>query len=237
MIDIHDLNLFLDNYGRSLYAPADFDHDGDVDGDDLATIGSHWFQSVSQPFTQGDADGDSIVSMSDLQIFDQNQFRAFFGPLPAPLSPMKGDLTGNGIVDELDLNIVKANFNRQVDPGTYGDLNGNGVVDASDLAVVTAALGTSFGDLNNNHSIGPDDFAILAWNWNRSVKGGRLSGDLNGDGIVNALDAKALFGWWDMNAGTFPGMTVPEPSAAALVLCGTWLAACGARRKRPNLRC
>jgi hypothetical protein len=229
-----DLYIWSNNYGARLFAPSDFDRDGDVDGDDLATIGSHWFQSVPQPFTLGDANGDSIVGLADLQIFDQNQFRAYFGPLPAPLSPMTGDLTGEGIVDELDLNIVKASLNRQVAPGTSGDLNGNGVVDASDLAIVTAALGTSFGDLNGNHSIGPDDFVVLAWNWNRSVTGGRRSGDLNGDGTVNAVDANALFGWWDMNAGTFPGMTIPEPGSAALVLSGACLAVCG--RVRRNRR-
>jgi hypothetical protein len=231
-----DFTLLAANYNRDHFAPADFDRDGDVDGDDLATIGSHWFQSVSQPFTMGDANGDSIVGMADLQIFDQNQFRAYFGPLPAPLSPMTGDLTGDGIVDELDLNIVTASLNRQVAPGTSGDFNGNGVVDASDLAVVTAAQGTSFGDLNNNHSIGPDDFIVLAWNWNRSVTGGRRSGDLNGDGTVNALDAKALFGWWDLNAGTFPGMTIPEPGSAALVLSGACLAACGRVRRNRRRR-
>jgi Dockerin type I domain len=233
-IDGDDFIALLQQYGKSLFAPADFDRDGDVDGDDLATIGSHWFQRVAQPFTLGDADGDSIVSISDLQIFDQNQFRAYFGPLPAPLSPMKGDLTANGIVDEIDLNIVTAHLNQQVTPGTNGDLNGNGVVDASDLAVVTAALGTSFGDLNNNHTIGTDDFMVLAWNWNRSVKGGRLSGDLNGDGIVNALDAKALFGWWDLNAGTFPGRSIPEPATALLVLWAAGLAACRFRPIRPK---
>jgi hypothetical protein len=236
-VNSSDFTLLATNYGNGLHAPADFDRDGDVDGDDLATIGSHWYKTVAQPFTQGDANGDSIVSYADLQIFDQNQFRAYFGPLPAPLSPMKGDLTGNGIVDELDLNIVTASLNRQVSPGTSGDLNGNGVVDASDLAVVTAALGTSFGDLNNNHTIGPDDFMVLAWNWNRSVKSGRLSGDLNGDGIVNSLDAKALFGWWDMNAGTFPGMMVPEPSTAALWLWGASVGACAIRRIRSSRRC
>jgi len=228
-----DLAIMVNSFSRSSYAPADFDRDGDVDGDDLATIGSHWYQTVAQPFTQGDADGDSIVSYADLLVFDQNQFRAYFGPLPAPLSPVKGDLTGNGIVDELDLNIVTANFNQQVTFGTNGDLNGNGVVDAADVGVVTAALGTSFGDLNNNHTIGPDDFMLLAWNWNRSVRSGRLSGDLNSDGVVDALDAKALFGWWNLNAGTFPGRTVPEPGTALLVLCGAGLVACAIR---PNCR-
>ena len=90
--------------------------------DDLATIGSNWLKSVSTPFHSGDANGDSFVNLADLEIFDRNQNRAYFGPLPARSSPITGDLTGNGIVNEFDLNIVTANLNRKVTPGTNGDV-------------------------------------------------------------------------------------------------------------------
>jgi hypothetical protein len=205
------------------FASADFDRDGDVDGNDLATIGNHWLQSVGQPFTAGDTNGDAFVNELDVDMFDGNQYRAYFGPLPPPLAPITGDLTGNGIVDGSDLNLVTTHLNQTVEPGTNGDADGNGVVDNADVALVATRLGNSFGDISGDQLVGPDDFLILAANWNHAVTTGRLGGDLDDNGVVNSRDALVLFGWWDMQGGSFPYMTIPEPSAAALGLLGAGL--------------
>lgn len=234
VINMLDINLFLDNYGKMLYAPTDFDRDGDVDGSDLSTIADNWLKSVSTPFTMGDANGDSFVSYADAQLFDRNQFRAYFGALPAPLSPIPGDLTGNGIVDGFDLNVVTLNLNKSVEPGTNGDLDGNGFVDGLDVSQMSSRLGDSFGDISRDQKTGPADFAIIANHWNQSVTGGRLNGDLTGDGWVDSFDARALFDWWGQSGGTFPGMVVPEPTAAGLFVIGSLLAACSSRR-RPTI--
>jgi hypothetical protein len=218
IVDTRDLNLFLDNYGKGMFAPSDFDRDGDVDGRDLITIGHGWMKKVATPFTMGDANGDSIVDFADVDIFDRNQFRAYFGSLPAPLSAVDGDLTGNGVVDGFDLSMVTTNLNKAVLPGTNGDADGNGVVNSLDVVFVSTRLGSSFGDLNGDHEVGPLDFAVLANNWFKPVSGGRLAGDLNGDGWVTTGDAQVLFGWWGQQNGDFPGMLVPEPTS--LVLAG-----------------
>jgi len=232
MIDVRDVNAFLDGFGRSLYAPTDFDQDGDVDSKDLVTIGHNWLKSVKTPFTMGDANGDGFVNAADVEVFDQNQFRAVFGPLPAPLSPVPGDLTSNGVVDGFDLSQVTQNLNKVVAPGTSGDADGNGVVNQLDLAFVSMRLGTSFGDLNGDGEVGSLDFTIIANNWFRPVTGGRAAGDLNGDRWVTYTDAQILFQWWGQQGGEFPGMLVPEPGCGMLVVCGAIaaLAATGRRR-------
>jgi hypothetical protein len=231
IVDLFDLMAFVNNYGKTLYAPSDFDFDGDVDGNDLATIGGNWLKSVTKPSTMGDANGDSFVNLTDVEMFDRNQFRAFFGPLPAPLAPIAGDMTGNGIVDGLDLNVVTLNLNQTVVPGTNGDADGNGHVDDLDTDYITARLGDSFGDVDGDHLVGPADFLILASNWNRTVSGGRLSGDFNGDAIVNGLDANTLFGWWGQKGGTFSSMTVPEPTSIVL-FCLAFFGSAGVVRCR-----
>jgi hypothetical protein len=230
IVDLPDLTLLSANYNRLLFAPADSDDDGDVDSIDLAQIGANWLKSVEAPYEAGDANGDAHVNLFDLMAFDASQNRAYFGPLPSPLIRITGDLDGNGIVNDIDSNIVSANLNRRVTPGTYGDLNFNGVVDFADLSTVTSALGDLFGDINGDHQVGPADFVVLASNWNRAVSGGRLTGDMNGDGRVNALDAKALFDWWGVtSSGAFGGISIPEPASGLLVLVAILFAASNRR--------
>ena len=235
-VTVSEFGVVASKFAQSFFAPTDFDRDGDVDGSDLATIGSNWLKSVAKPNTLGDANGDSFVNFADVEVFDRNQFRAYFGPLPAPLAPIAGDLTGNGLVDGFDLTLVTHNLNQSVVPGTNGDADGNGFVDNRDVSYVATRLGDSFGDLNGDAQVGPADFLILANNWNRTVVDGRLSGDLNGDRIVNALDANVLFGWWGQQGGIFPGMTVPEPAAAVLFALGTLSAAFVRRHRTPASR-
>ncbi|MGD9634696.1 MAG: dockerin type I domain-containing protein [Pirellulales bacterium] len=217
IVDIRDFQLLSLNLGRGLFAPSDTNRDGSVDGYDLARMGASWGRSVA-PFTMGDANGDGIINLADVEIFDDNQFRAYFGPLPAPLSPIVGDFTGNGVVDGFDLAVVTGNLNKIVVAGTNGDADGNGVVNSADVAFISTRLGSSFGDLNGDFEVGPSDFVVMASNWNKFVGGGRLSGDLNGDKLVNSTDARILFDWWGQQGGEFPNMLVPEPSAFGLLL-------------------
>ena len=231
-VNLSDLLNVLGNLNRSLYAPADFDRDGDVDDVDLAAIGSNWLKKVGTPFTMGDANGDSIVNVADVDVFDRDQFRAYFGPLPAPLAPVSGDVTGDGNVDALDLNAMALHLNETVPKGTNGDVDGNGIVNELDRTYILARFGTSFGDINSDRQVGVGDFIILANNWNRYVTLGRFSGDLNGDRIVNALDASILFSWWGEQGGTFPGMMIPEPASATLFALATLMLASGRPRRR-----
>ena len=218
-------------YGKSAFAPADFDRDGDVDGNDLATIGNNWSKSV-KAFTLGDANGDAFVNAADVEVFEQNEFRAYFGALPAPLLPIFCDVTGNGLVDTLDLNVATLHLNETVTPGTNGDVDGNGIVNDVDRSYIGSRIGDSFGDINGDHEVGVGDFLILASNWNRSTINSRSAGDFNNDRIVNGLDANVLFGWWGQENGYFPSMMIPEPATFTLLAAGM-LAAASLRRRRP----
>ncbi len=146
------------------------------------------------------------------------------------LSPVPGDVTGDGNVNALDLNAMALHLNETVTPGSNGDVDGNGIVNELDRSYILTRFGTSFGDINGDHQVGPGDFQILAFYWNRSVSYGRLSGDFNGDHTVNALDAKILFSWWGEQGGTFPGMMIPEPASATLFALGMLMA--GPLRRR-----
>lgn len=50
------------------------------------------------------------------------------------------DVTGDGAVDVLDLNLVLSSFNQAVVPGSGGDVTGDGVVDVVDLNRILAAF-------------------------------------------------------------------------------------------------
>ena len=60
-----------------VYAAADFDTDGDVDADDLATLEA-WYG----PYTNGDADGDGDTDGADVLIWQQ-QYTGTITPLVA----------------------------------------------------------------------------------------------------------------------------------------------------------
>jgi hypothetical protein len=66
------------------------------------------------------------------------------GTVPiSPLLPATGDLNGDGVVNCVDIAIVRASFGRRSgQPGfdPRADTNGDGVVDIRDLAVVARQL-------------------------------------------------------------------------------------------------
>jgi hypothetical protein len=231
-VDPTDLTAFVTNYGKSLFAPTDFDRDGDVDGSDLAIIGENWLKPVSAPFTNGDADGNLFVNYLDLREFDRNERRAIFGPTPPPLSPVLGDADGNGILDGLDLAELSTYMNQVVSPGMHGDSDFDGLITGDDLTYLYSNLGSSFGDITNDKMVGPADFFVMAWFWNRQVAGGRSYGDMNSDGVVNAVDARILFDWWSVTATGFPSVTAPEPGALVLGLVGFAVFAASCRFRR-----
>jgi len=56
-------------------------------------------------------------------------------------SACPGDLTGDGVVNTVDLTLFLGVFGQSVTPGTSGDLDGNGVVNVVDLTIFLGAFG------------------------------------------------------------------------------------------------
>ena len=77
------------------------------------------------------------------------------------------------------------------------------------------------GDLDGDGFVGIGDLNIVLSNWNQNVTSGSLSdGDISGDGFVGIDDLNKVLGNW--NAGTPPAAqaSVPEPTAAGLLMLG-----------------
>jgi hypothetical protein len=143
-----------------------------------------------------------------------------------PIFDVGGDITGNfstvtpsglNLGSPIDLytfvlgnQLYLAAFN--VTAGNGADVNGDGFVDSLDYAIWVQNFGTT----------GP-------------------AGDINGDGIVDAADYTE---WQDACCGPFPGAgsgsgglsgglagTVPEPTSALLLACGSMLALAWGRHR------
>jgi hypothetical protein len=55
---------------------------------------------------------------------------------------LAGDINGDGVVDQADLDILVAHFGQTVPAGTLGDLNGDGTVDLQDFGLLKANWGS-----------------------------------------------------------------------------------------------
>ncbi|MCX7424822.1 MAG: VPDSG-CTERM sorting domain-containing protein [Planctomycetia bacterium] len=86
------------------------------------------------------------------------------------------------------------------------------------------------GDANGDRTVNDEDASVLGANWLQSGEGiGWAQGDFNGDHVVNDKDAAIMAAHYGETAPG--GISVPEPSTAALLL-GLALAGLAAWRRR-----
>ncbi|QEG35408.1 PEP-CTERM sorting domain-containing protein [Bythopirellula goksoeyrii] len=99
--------------------------------------------------------------------------------------------------------------------------------DAGLALIAEGALAAVPGDVDNDREVDLDDFTIISDNL-RNLVGGRLQGDLTGDGVVDFND----FREWKSNVPPLiaASAVVPEPSSWMLALAGFLLA--GWRKRR-----
>lgn len=121
-----------------------------------------------------------------------------------------GDLTGDGVVNQADLDewdaAMAANDGgpRDADdaPGSISllnrprnfsvyDINNDGVIDELDRAILES-LAPVPGDLNGDGVVSAADLATLLGDWGTDSP----RSDLNGDGVVNSLDLAIMLGNW-----------------------------------------
>ena len=134
------------------------------------------------------------------------------------VSLLTGDISGDNIVDNTDMTLLRDAFNNRAASGGYdprADFNKDGSVDSTDFGLLIGAFGSTsnapglpFGnqsgvpdinydpnvDANGDGSIDSTDFGILigAFGSTASDPNYNILADLNGDGIVDASDLQLL---------------------------------------------
>jgi hypothetical protein len=90
--------------------------------------------------------------------------------------------------------------------------------------------GLTAGDANGDHAVDGGDLALMGGAWWQSGKGWGDC-DFNGDGLVDGGDIALLGGNWMWSLPPAPGVPLPEPVSAGL-LVGGGVALIARRRRR-----
>jgi len=161
--------------------PGDFDHDGDQEEDDLATLLANLTGSGSPAYWEYDLDADGDADEDD--VFDMVRDRMGIAP---------GDLNRDGLLDADDIDLLWAGPGGPIPP-TFGefDLNADGAFDGEDVdLLVLDLMGSTYGDFNLDSIVNASDLMIMQTGF--GAAGGWASGDMNGDYRVDATDLMLL---------------------------------------------
>lgn len=130
-----------------------------------------------------------------------------------------GDMNGDGVVDDLDIDLLHANLSGADNAASSPiyDLDGDGDADSDDVDyLVLTVLDTRYGDFNLDLIINVGDLTRLAVNYHHF--GGWADGDANGDGFINLTDMVIMATSFGHIGGT--GGTTPEPATLGLLAIG-----------------
>jgi hypothetical protein len=194
---------------------------------------NHWTLEVNGgnfTITTTDAFGDmNVLTGSDneyasglvgIQLYAQDnvEFDNFtITPLDSPTLP--GDFDNNGALDAADINALSASVRAGNNPAQY-DVNGDNMVNDTDRSVwVNDLKKTFFGDANLDLEFNSSDFVAVftVGKYETGAAADWQEGDWNGDGQFNSGDFVAAFTQGGYEKGPRPAVSVPEPSAVALL--------------------
>lgn len=138
--------LIVGGAGLALACAVAIAADGGVERGSVFSM--NWFtldsgggSSSNAEFTLAGSIGQPDAGRSQVTVDDTTYTLAggFLGSTAAGTPVCDGDVTGDGVVDLADLNLVLANFGSTT---SQGDADGSGSVDLADLNLVLANFGT-----------------------------------------------------------------------------------------------
>jgi len=140
-----------------------------------------------------------------------------------------GDLTDDGLVDRMDVDVLANHLWQPADDAIEFDLSGDGMSDLSDLDRLLTLTGTTNGDADFNGRVELDDFLILSSNFTSSPANWS-QGDFNADGVVSFPDFLLLSSNFQ-SAAMQSVNNVPEPEQLPIPLLAGLLLAFVRRRR------
>jgi hypothetical protein len=161
---------------------------GDLDGDGAIGKRDYYLARASMGSTCGthligDVDGNGIVGVADL-----TEVLAAFGTTDAA-----SDINGDRKVNEIDVDMVNAQWGATFGRRLLGDVNGDNLVNAEDLGDVLAAYGSGGGaaDMNDDGSV--DSFEVRIVNARFGMTAGQqIEGDVDGNFLVDYNDLSLI---------------------------------------------
>lgn len=123
---------------------------------------------------------------------EASTWRASFQAGGSPGLPVSWvDFTGDGILDVNDVDTLQTHIHTMEGDPKF-DLTGDGAVDEQDLQhVIQNVLGTRLGDSDLDRDVDFEDFVALTNNFNKQVTSWSEA-DFNGDGLVSFVDFNLL---------------------------------------------
>jgi hypothetical protein len=145
---INALVIFDDGNGPALYAGGAFDTAGGEpasnlarwDGEDWEAVGTGTNGRIRKMTVHDDGSGPALYIAGEFTQLNGVTVNNIARLRSCDAAACPADVTGDGVVDLADLNLVLANFGMDTDEG---DANGDGTVDLADLNLVLAQFGGS----------------------------------------------------------------------------------------------
>ena len=187
------------------------------------------YDDLSPWATDADGSGESLQRLAP--VFHGDMSRSWTANAATPgavvdFGVTTGDLTGDGLVNGSDIDVLFDAINSQ-SLVAYYDLDGSLTVNTLDVEHLLGILGTSFGDANLDQVVDGTDYGI--WNSHKFQSCNKTwsTADFNGDGVTDGSD----YNLWNANkfqaapAAAVTGRAPQSPAEvdAAVVLPATLL--------------